>query len=239
MRLRLPLARIVAVALFALLCAIVAGWALQLLAPRAPVAPSGAVAQAQPPADLGLASQLFGGAPVAGGEPAAAAAPSNIQVSGVLAAGERGVALLAIDGKPARPFAVGEPVSDGLAVRSVSASEVVLDRGGSPMRLPAPARSSVDVLTAGSQGGPGGSSSGSSAPPVRPLPPAGAAAAAAQPMPVPGAGGVPFQMAPPGGAPVHSAPPGAGPGGLPGAPAQGVVSPPSGAIAPVINARPQ
>lgn len=219
MRLRLPLARIVAVALFALLCAIVAGWALQLLAPRAPVAPSGAVAQAQPPADLGLASQLFGGAPVAGGEPAAAAAPSNIQVSGVLAAGERGVALLAIDGKPARPFAVGEPVSDGLAVRSVSASEVVLDRGGSPMRLPAPARSSVDVLTAGSQGGPGGSSPGSSAPPVRPR---RSRCRSRAPAACPSRWRRPAARR----CTRHRRAP-------------GVVSPPSGAIAPVINARPQ
>lgn len=225
MRLRLPLARIVAVALFALLCAIVAGWGLVLLAPRAPVAPAGAVAQAQAPADLTLAGQLFGGAPVAGAGPAAAAASSNIQVAGVLAAGARGVALLAIDGKPARPFAIGETVADGLTVRSVSAAEVVLDRGGTAVRLPAPPRGSIDVLTSGPQRGGPAASPTAPPPPVRPLPPAGAAAAVAQPLPVPGMGGIPMQMAP------SSAPP--------GAPPQGIVAPPAGALAPAVTPQPQ
>jgi len=225
MRLRLPLARIVAVALFALLCAIVAGWSLVLLAPRAPVAPAGALAQAQPPADLTVAGQLFGGAPVAGAVATAAAPPSNIQVAGVLAAGARSVALLAIDGKPARPYAIGETVADGLAVRSVSAAEVVLDRGGTAIRLPAPARGSIEVLTSGPQRGAPSSSPTAPPPPVRPLPPAGAAAAVAQPLPVPGMGGMPMQMAP------SSVPA--------GAPAQGIVAPPAGALAPATTPQPQ
>ncbi|MFN7644253.1 MAG: type II secretion system protein N [Burkholderiales bacterium] len=152
MRLRLPIARIASVLLFAALCAIVAGWALQLLAPRAPVAPAGAVAQVQGPPDLSAAGQLFGGVPRSA-DAQVQAAPSNIQVSGVLASGARGVALLAIDGRPAKPFAVGEPVSDGMTVRSITGDTVELDRGagGPPMRLPAPARGSVAVLTSGPQ----------------------------------------------------------------------------------------
>jgi general secretion pathway protein C len=165
MRLRLPLARIVSVLLFAALCAIVAGWALQLLAPRAPIAPAGAVAQVQGPPDLSAAGQLFGGVPRPQ-DTLVQAAPSNIQVTGVLASGDRGVALLAIDGRPAKPFAVGEPVSDGMTVRSVAADAVELERGsgGVPMRLAAPPRGSIAVLTSGPQR-PGG---GATVPPVAP-----------------------------------------------------------------------
>jgi general secretion pathway protein C len=181
MRLRLPVARIVSLLLFAALCAIVAGWALQLLAPRAPIAPAGAVAQAQPPSDLSATGQLFGGLPRAAD--AVAEAPSNIQVAGVIAAGPRGVALLSIDGRPAKPFAVGEPVADGMKVRSVSGDEVELERAGQPMRLAAPARASLAVLTSGPQRPTGGAASGAAPPPPglpplppRTLPPAGAAA---------------------------------------------------------------
>jgi len=163
MRLRLPIARIASVLLFAALCAIVAVWALQLLAPRAPIAPAGAVATVQGPPDLSAAGQLFGGVPRAA-DAQVQAAPSNIQVSGVLASGERGVALLAIDGRPAKPFAVGDPVSDGMTVRAITGDSVELDRGagGLPMRLPAPARGSIAVLTSGPQR----SSGGANLPPV-------------------------------------------------------------------------
>jgi general secretion pathway protein C len=210
MRIRLPAARIVSVLLFAALCAIVAGWALQLLAPRAPIAPAGAVAQAQPPTDLGAAAQLFGGAP----RPAdtVAAGPANIQVAGVLAAGPRGVALLAIDGRPAKPFAVGEAVLEGTTVRAVSGDAVELERAGRPLRLAAPARGSLEVLTSGPQRGsaPGVASApppGVPPLPPRPLPPAGAAAATAD-------------AAPPPGAALSAPPPGMPPPGPPPTPAQ-------------------
>jgi general secretion pathway protein C len=212
MRIRLPVARIVSVLLFAALCAIVAGWALQLLAPRAPIAPAGAVAQAQPPTDLAAAGQLFGGAP----RPAdtVAAGPSNIQVTGVLAAGPRGVALLAIDGRPAKPFAVGEAVLEGTTVRAVSADAVELERAGRPLRLAAPARGSLEVLTSGPQRGSApvaatAQPAGVSLLPARPLPPAGAAAGGAA------------ETAPPPGAAAPSAVPGPPPGLPPLAPAPG------------------
>jgi general secretion pathway protein C len=209
MRIRLPVARIVSVLLFAALCAIVAGWALQLLAPRAPIAPAGAVAQAQPPTDLGAAGKLFGGAPRPAD--AVAAGPSNIQVAGVLAAGPRGVALLAIDGRPAKPFAVGESVLEGTTVRAVSADAVELERAGRPLRLAAPPRGSLEVLTSGPQRGaaPGAASvppAGVPPLPARPLPPAGAAAA---------------ETAPPAGVAVPSAVPGPPPGMPPLAPPAG------------------
>ncbi len=218
MRIRLPLVPIVSVLLFAALCAIVAGWALQLLAPRAPIAPAGAVAQAQPPTDLSAAGQLLGGAP----RPVdpVAEGPSNIQVAGVLAAGARGVALLAVDGRPAKPFAVGEAVVDGTTVRSVTGDAVELERGGRPMRLAAPARGSIDVLTSGPQRGAGGAPAPASSPglpplPARALPPAGAAAPLAEP-------GAPSQPPPGIGVPslVPGLPPGVPPVAPPPVPAQ-------------------
>jgi general secretion pathway protein C len=212
MRLRFPAARLASVLLFAALCAIVAAWALQLLAPRAPIAPSGAVAQARAPADLRAAGQLFGGVVQPGGT-SVAAAPANIRVAGVLAAGDRGVALLAIDGKPARPFGVGESLDERTTVRSVSADAVELSRDGRTMRLPAPARGSVAVLTSGPQRPTDGSAPPAppspAAPPLRPLPPAGAAAA---PPPAPDTAGALPPGAPvlPSGAGVVTAnPPGA------------------------------
>ena len=80
MRLRFPAARLASVLLFAALCAIVAAWALQLLAPRAPIALSAAVAQARAPADLRAAGQLFGGVVPPGGRGAAAAASARVMM---------------------------------------------------------------------------------------------------------------------------------------------------------------
>jgi general secretion pathway protein C len=228
MRLRLPLPKIATVALFAALCAIVAWWGLQLLAPRPPVAPGGAVAQAQPPVDLRAAGELFGGAPTAG--PQVDAGPSNVQVAGVLVAGADGVALLAVDGRPAKPFAVGESVSEGLRVRAVTADSVELERGGRPMRLPAPRRPRTEVLVSGPASPAAGSPQAS--PPERPpLPPAGAAAAvppARPPLPPAGAAAAapptppgPLGAGAPPGAPAAADAPAAAPGAsaaVPGGP---------------------
>jgi general secretion pathway protein C len=189
MRLRLPLARIVTVLLFAALCAIAAAWAIALLAPRPPVAPAGAIAHTQGPADLSAAAQLFGGVPQAVSADALAPALSNILVTGVLATTGRGVALLAIDGRPAKPFAVGETVTDGLRVRAITADAVELGRGGveAPMRLAAPPRGSIAVLSRGPQSGGGGGATAKPAPSPPPpgvervLPSAGAAASTLAP----------------------------------------------------------
>ena len=205
MRIRLPVARLVSVLLFAGLCGVIASWALDLLSPHAPIAPASAIGQAQPPTSLGPAGSLFGASPQAT-TAAVTQAPSNVQVSGVLAGGPNAVALLAVDGKPAKPFGIGDTVSDGLTVTAISADSVTLDRRGQAVKLSAPARSSLAVLNsapptpapngAGMQTMPG---SGAPMTPIpqgqpdasnRPLPPAGAAAAPPEPPPpgMPGAG---------------------------------------------------
>ncbi len=205
MRIRLPVARLVSAGLFAGLCGVIASWALELLGPQAPIAPASAIGQAQPPTNLGPAGSLFGATPQAT-TAIAVQAPSNVQVAGVLAGGPNAVALLAVDGKPAKPFGIGETVADGLKVTAISADSVTLDRRGQAVKLPTPARSSLAVLNSApptpAPGMPAPNGTGLSPPPGsgapltpppqgqpdasnRPLPPAGAAAAPLEPQAAP------------------------------------------------------
>jgi general secretion pathway protein C len=120
-------------------------------------------------------------------------------VAGVLAGGPNAVALLAVDGKPAKPFGIGETVAEGLKVTAIGTDSVTLDRRGEAVKLPTPARSSLAVLNSapptpapgmpangtGIQTLPGSGAPMSPIPPAdasnRPLPPSGAAAAPPEP----------------------------------------------------------
>ena len=59
---------------------------------------------------------------------AAPAAGSRLSLSGVLATsgGQRGVALIAVDGKPARPYAVGSTVEPGLMLLALEPHRALL-----------------------------------------------------------------------------------------------------------------
>ncbi len=206
MRLRFPLARLASLLLFAALCAICAAWGLQLFSPRSPIAPAGAIAQSPGLSDLRQAGQLFGSppAPSAG----AAAAPSNVQVVGVIAAGPQGVALLSVDGQAAKPFRVGEKVAEGLIVTAVTPDSVALMRNGQPLTASAPARPSLDVLSSGPKQGTDMRNPGGALPPGVPI---GAGVPGAPP-PMPGTGlpppGMPGQpMEQPGQSPPPPPPP--------------------------------
>jgi general secretion pathway protein C len=196
MRLRIPVSRVASVLLFALLCAIVAYWTLQLVAHRAPVAPAGAVARTQAPLDLAQASRLFGGVPVAS---AAAGRSGDIRVTGVLAAGRQGIALLSVNGAPAKAFGVGQQVTEGVRVEAVEPDLVRLAQGDRMLEIEAPARGSVSLLTSGPS---------RSAPAAPPVPGAAPAPAAALPAFGAAAG---VQSSPP-----PRLRPGMLPGGLPG-----------------------
>ncbi len=132
-------------ALFTLLCAIIAYWALILIAPRSPIAPAGASADRAALPELQLATQLFGATPGL----VTPAAASNIQVIGIVAAGRRGSAILAVDGKPAKPFAVGEQLSSSQRLAEVRRDAVVVVGIGAPIELPVPESASMAVLTSG------------------------------------------------------------------------------------------
>ena len=79
-------------------------------------------------------------------------AATNIQVTGLFAAGRQSAALLAVDGKPPRAYVVGQRVSGDTVLAEVSAERVVLDTRGARQELPAPARPAV--AQAGGRAGP-------------------------------------------------------------------------------------
>jgi hypothetical protein len=131
----------------ACLCAVLAYWFMQIAAPRAPIGPalSGPANRDRP--DLTAAGSLFGTPPLA--QAAAAPVLGNVQVLGVVAAGRLGSAILIVDGKPARSFAVGDSIGPGQRVRSVRPDKVVIDDNGRMAEVPAPALTSTAVLTSG------------------------------------------------------------------------------------------
>lgn len=172
-------------ALFALLCATLAYWGLQLLAPPVPIAPSASLVDHRDAPDLATAAKLFG-QPVGGRASAAPASLANIQVLGVAASAVRGSAVLVVDGKPARAYMVGDAVTENARLVEVRPDVAVIEQNGARVELVAPQRPSVAILS----GGPVRSDSEAIArtPPVPTLAPPAAGAPAAPSMPPPDAG---------------------------------------------------
>jgi general secretion pathway protein C len=75
-------------------------------------------------------SQLLGfssNAAAAGAQTPVASVASRFKLVGVIAQGsQRGSALIGVDGEPAKPFRVGEHVTDGMLLQSVTARAVTL-----------------------------------------------------------------------------------------------------------------
>ena len=84
------------------------------------------------PDDVALASvkdvaQLLGAGVVASSAVVPVEASSRFHLTGVIASGGgQGVALLAIDGKPTRPYRVGSALEEGLMLQSVEKRRVAL-----------------------------------------------------------------------------------------------------------------
>ena len=185
--------------LFAGLCAVAAYWAAVLLAPRAPIAPTGVVADPRALPELQQSAQLFGLTQAV----VAAAKIANVQVVGIVAAGRRGSAILGIDGKPPRPFAVGESLTASQRLSAVESDRIVIANNGKLVEPPVPTGASLDVLSSGANQ------------PARPdapassVPPPEAARGAIVPVPgsLPGSAAAGIASVPPGGVPP--------PGGIP------------------------
>jgi general secretion pathway protein C len=100
-------------------------WSLRWSATGAATSHANTVAQALPELDVSAAARSLGAAPVQ-----AAAAPtlaSRFQLQGVMAGGPNaGAALIAVDGKPAKPYRVGAMVADGLVLQSAQARRISL-----------------------------------------------------------------------------------------------------------------
>ncbi len=119
-------------------------WGLRLAARAAPAAVAAPLRQPFA-ADPAAVARLLGANPVVA---AAAAQPtvslaSRFSLQGVVAErSRRGAALIAVDGKPARPFRVGAAIDEGLVLQSVEGRRAVLaaSAGGPPvltLELPA------------------------------------------------------------------------------------------------------
>jgi hypothetical protein len=199
-------------------------WALQLFAPRVAIAPAGSLVDWQKAPDLGAASRLFGAPPSAGGP--AEATPSNIRVLGVAASSLRATAILSIDGKPPIALMAGARIDDHARLLEVHPDAVVIEQAGSQIRLPAPKRPDIGVLSAGAaQAGPSSLASPVGITPATPS----ASRTPAMPAPAPGASPAPEPTPSPALGPTPSPAPAAAP---PSAPAPAATESQVGASVP-------
>jgi len=129
--------------LWALVAASAVYWAMKLgsASDGVPPVPAMRTAAAADPLAVG---RLLGSVP---GVAAVAAAPdpaSRFALTGVVATGARGgAALIAVDGKPPRPFRVGASVDEGLVLQSVDGRHASLGQameGPSSITLELPLR---------------------------------------------------------------------------------------------------
>ena len=122
--------RLGALAIWALAAASAAYWGLRLTA-RPPGMPAPTAAPAPVAADMQAMARLLGA--VTAQTPQAAAAPvsSRFALVGVLAGqqGGSGAALIAVDGKPAKPYRVGATVDAGLVLQSLGPRQARLGAG--------------------------------------------------------------------------------------------------------------
>ena len=166
-------ARALAFFIWAAVAASVMFWGLRLVvsAPRAPAH----TAALNPQAPAGDFSKLLGREPVAAAAPTVQAeASSRFRLVGVVApksssSGE-GLALISIDGKPARHYRVGAVVDGDTTLLAVSARGAELGPRGGPasatLNLPPPPSAATGVLP--------NAVSGEAAAPLMPAPPAAA-----------------------------------------------------------------
>lgn len=118
-------------------------WGLKVPAPST----GNAFAAVQVPVlapDTGLVARALGGSAVPADAPLTAAAPAasaRFALIGVVDQGGSGVALIGLDGKPAKPVAVGASVGEGWVLRQVQGRSATLERDGdAPLRLELPPR---------------------------------------------------------------------------------------------------
>ena len=182
-------ARLFAFVIWAAVAASAIFWALRLGA-SSPAAPAHTVSVSAATSPRGDLTRLFGAAPVApvGSPQSSLASPlsSRFKLLGVAAprqGGERnGLALIAVDGKPARSYAVGASVEGDLLLQSVHARGARLGTRGAPpqvtLELPALPQAATGSL-------PQAPFSGLPVPPPLAGVPLGMAGAAISTLPVP------------------------------------------------------
>lgn len=137
---------IVTLLLFAALCASLAYWLLQWMAPapRAVAAPPES-SRTLPP--VAAAAALFGGRPNDAGGTA-------MQLRGILQVGRAGgsMAIISAEGRPPRAVAVDAEVMPGVKVKEIQERTVVLSERGAERQLSLPAFAAQEAGTATSTG---------------------------------------------------------------------------------------
>ena len=132
-------------ALVLALAATITGWALDFSARRTPTEPVRPVSMGNPAArthaaDIAPIAFLFGALPGADG--------SDIKLVGVIAQGKRGqgVALLAVDGRPALALRAGAEIATGVTLAEVRADRVLVNRSGAVQEIRLPAKPAPDGI---------------------------------------------------------------------------------------------
>lgn len=113
--------------LWALVAASAVYWGLKLTS-RPGTAPAAPPAMRTPPAaDPVAVARLLGASPALASAAPAPSLASRFTLVGVVASqSHKGAALIAVDGKPAKPFRVGTAIDEGLVLQSVEARRAIL-----------------------------------------------------------------------------------------------------------------
>jgi general secretion pathway protein C len=119
------------------LCVGAGVWGAIVFAPSPPPAPPTAVGDSALQTDTNPVARWFG---------TGAGARIQVTVAGLIAAGSHGSAVLSIDGKPARAYAVGNQLADGVTLADVRGTGVLLDQGGEKVEVQATALPPVDGI---------------------------------------------------------------------------------------------
>ena len=125
--------RIATVLLAVILVASVTHWVLTFSARRSPSEPlrtlaAGEIQARAPSVDSAAIARLLGASPGGSG---------NIRALGVIAEGAsgRGVALIGVEGQPARPVRAGDAIAPGVVLAEVQKDGVVIDRSGARQQI--------------------------------------------------------------------------------------------------------
>ena len=125
--------RVATLLLAIILVASVTNWALTFSARRSPseplrTLPAGEVEAKAPSVDTAAIARLLGATPGGTG---------NIRALGVIAEGAsgRGIALIGVEGQPARPVRAGDAIAPGVVLAEVQKDGVVIDRSGARQQI--------------------------------------------------------------------------------------------------------
>jgi general secretion pathway protein C len=128
---RIP--RLAAIALAVVLVASVTNWVLTFTSGRIPSEP----VRDLPANETEVGARGVDTAPIAQLFGASGDAPTNIRALGVMAEGStgRGIALIGIEGKPARAVRAGESIAPGIILAEVRRDGVVVNRSGALQQI--------------------------------------------------------------------------------------------------------